>query len=147
MSFRRHSEVAGKTGPRECELLERATECGKGEVGSTSWRFGRPTDNVRRERIVIRIDNQGFFRVDVPLTHRGRSKVVTARGREHCPPSGFKGVYPGSRVGSRIWEVGNINIRRTECEGVKGKAKSDTRMSGQGAVPFEVFGLHFPLVA
>ena len=102
---------------------------------------------MRRERIIIRIENQGFFRVDVPLTHRGSSKVVTARGREHCPARRFKGVYPGFRVGSRIREVGNIDFLRTECEGVKGKAESDARMSGQGAVPFKVFGLHFPLVA
>ena len=49
--------------------------CGKSEGGGTAWRLVRPTDNVRREGIVIRIDNQSFFRVDVPLTHRGRSKV------------------------------------------------------------------------
>ena len=43
--------------------------------------------------------------------------------------------------------MGNVNMESAECEGVKRKAKNDTRMSGQGAVPFEVFGLHFPLIA
>ena len=52
--------------------------CSKREGGGAAWRLVRPTDNMRRERIVIRIDNQSFFRVDVPLTHRGRSKVVAA---------------------------------------------------------------------
>ena len=84
---------------------------------------------MRRERILVRVDYQGFFGVDVPLTHRGSSKVVTARGREHCPPRRFKGVYPGFRIGRWIREVGNIDFLCAECEGVKGKAESDARMS------------------
>ena len=62
--------------------------CGKREVGSTSWRRSRPTDKVRREGIVLRLDNQSFFRVDVPLTHRSGRKVVAARGSKQGPPRG-----------------------------------------------------------
>ena len=90
--------------------------------GIVLWLAGA-ADNMRRERIIVRVDYQGFFGVDVPLTHRGSSKVVTARGREHCPPRRFKGIYPGSRIGRWVREL------RAECEGVKGKAESDARMS------------------
>ena len=121
--------------------------CGKREGGGTAWRLVRPTDNVRREGIVIRIDNQSFFRVDVPLTHRGRSKVVAARGSKQCPPRGFRRVRSGSRVGRWVREVGNVHMKSTECEGVKGKAENDTRVTRQRAVPFEVFSLHLPLIA
>ena len=38
-----------------------------------------------REGIVLRLDDQSFFGVDVPLTHRGRRKVVAARGSKQCP--------------------------------------------------------------
>ena len=115
--------------------------------GEAAWRFVRPTDNMRGERIVIRIDNQCFFRVDVSLAHRGRSKVVAARGSKQCPPTGFRRVYSGSRVGGWVREVGNVHMKSTECEGVKGKAENDTRVTWQRAVPFEVFSLHFPLIA
>ena len=43
--------------------------------------------------------------------------------------------------------MGNVHMESAECEGVKCKAKNDTRVSRQRAVPFEVFGLHFPLIA
>ena len=72
---------------------------GKREGRGTAWRLSRPTDNVRREGIVLRLDNQSFFRVDVPLTHRGRRKVVAARGSKQCPPRGIRRVHSGSGVG------------------------------------------------
>ena len=43
--------------------------------------------------------------------------------------------------------MGNVHMKSTECEGVKGKAENDTRVTWQRAVPFEVFSLHFPLIA
>ena len=43
--------------------------------------------------------------------------------------------------------MGNVHMKSTECEGVKGKAENDTRVTRQRAVPFEVFSLHFPLIA
>ena len=42
---------------------------GKREGRGTAWRLSRPTDKVGREGIVLRLDNQGLFWVDVPLTH------------------------------------------------------------------------------
>ena len=72
---------------------------GKREGRGTAWRLSRPTDNVRREGIVLRLDDQSFFGVDVPLTHRGRRKVVAARGSKQCPPRGIRRVHSGSGVG------------------------------------------------
>ena len=43
--------------------------------------------------------------------------------------------------------MGNVHMKSTECEGVKGKAENDTRVTRQRAVPFEVFSLHLPLIA
>ena len=41
---------------------------GKREGRGTAWRLSRP-DKVGREGVVLRLDNQGFFGVYVPLTH------------------------------------------------------------------------------
>ena len=120
--------------------------CGKREVGSTSWRLSRPTDNVRREGIVLRLDNQSFFGVDVPLTHRRRRKVVAARGSKQGPPRGIRRVHSGSGVGRWVREVDNVHMRSMKREGVKGKAENNTRVTRQRAVPFEVFSLHLPLI-
>ena len=119
---------------------------GKREGRGTAWRLSRPTDNVRREGIVLRLDNQSFFRVDVPLTHRGRRKVVAARGSKQCPTRGIRRVHSGSGVGRWVREVDNVHMRSMKREGVKGKAENNTRVTRQRAVPFEVFSLHLPLI-
>ena len=43
--------------------------------------------------------------------------------------------------------MGNVHMKSAECEGVKCKAKNNTRVSRQRAVPFKVFCLQFPLIA
>ena len=42
---------------------------GKREGRGTAWRLSRPTDEVGMEGVVLRLDNQSFFGVYVPLTH------------------------------------------------------------------------------
>ena len=54
-------------------------------------------------------------------------------------PRRFKGVYPGSRIGRWIREVGDIDFLRAECEGVKGKAESDARMSCHSKFSASIF--------
>ena len=119
---------------------------GKREGRGTAWRLSRPTDKVGREGIVLRLDNQSFFGVYVPLTHRGRRKVVAARGSKQCPPRGIRRVHSGSGVGRWVGEVDNVHMRSMKREGVKGKAENNTRVTRQRAVPFEVFSLHLPFI-
>ena len=71
---------------------------GKREERGPAWRLSRPADNVWREGIVLRLNDQSFSRVDVPLTHRGRRKVVAARGSKQCPPRRIRRVHSGSGV-------------------------------------------------
>ena len=71
---------------------------GKREGRGTAWRLGRPTYKVGREGVVLRLDHQGLFGVDVPLTHGGGGKVVAARGSKQCPPTRSPG---GTGSGSR----------------------------------------------
>ena len=59
---------------------------------------------------------------------------------------GVQKSHSGSGVGRWVREVGNVHMRSTECEGVKGKAENNTRVTRQRAVPFEVFSLHLPLI-
>ena len=120
---------------------------GKREGRGPAWGLSRPTDNVWREGIVLRLDDQSFFGVDVPLTHRGRRKVVAARGSKQCPPRGIRRVHSGSGVGRWVREVDNVHMRSMKREGVKGEAENNTRVTRQRAVPFEVFSLHLPLIA
>ena len=120
---------------------------GKREGRGPAWRLSRPADNVWREGIVLRVNDQSFFRVDVPLTHRGRRKVVAARGSKQCPLRGIRRVHSGSGVGRWVREVDNVHMRSMKREGVKGKAENNTRVTGQRAMPFEVFSLHLPLIA
>ena len=119
---------------------------GKREGGGTAWRLGRPTYKVGREGVVLRLDHQGLFGVYVPLTHRGRRKVVAARGSKQCPPRGIRRVHSGSGVGRWVGEVDNVHMRSMKREGVKGKAENNTRVTRQRAVPFEVFSLHLPFI-
>ena len=119
---------------------------GKREGRGTAWRLSRPTDKVGREGIVLRLDNQSFFGVNVPLTHRGRRKVVAARGSKQCPPRGIRRVHSGSGVGRRVREVDNVHMGSVKREGVKGKAENNTRVTRQRAVPFEVFSIHLPFI-
>ena len=119
---------------------------GKREGGGTAWRLGRPTYKVGREGVVLRLDHQGLFRVNVPLTHRGRSEVVAARGSKQCPPSGIRRVHSGSGVGRWVGEVDNVHMRSMKREGVQGKAENNTRVTRQRAVPFEMFCIHLPCV-
>ena len=100
---------------------------GKREGGGTAWRLGRPTYKVGREGVVLRLDHQGLFGVYVPLTHRGRRKVVAARGSKQCPPRGIRRVHSGSGVGRWVGEVDNVHMRSMKREGVKGKAENNTR--------------------
>ena len=79
---------------------------GKREGGGTAWRLGRPTYKVGREGVILRLDHQGLFGVYVPLTHRGRRKVVAARGSKQCPPRGIRRVHSGSGVGRWVGEGG-----------------------------------------
>ena len=120
---------------------------GKREGRGPAWGLSRPTDNVWREGIVLRLDDQSFFGVDVPLTHRGRRKVVAARGSKQCPPRGIRRVHSGSGVGRWVREVDNVHMRSMKREGVKGEAENNTRVTRQRAMPFEVFSLHLPLIA
>ena len=119
---------------------------GKREGRGTAWRLSRPTDKVGREGIVLRLDNQSFFGVYVPLTHRGRRKVVAARGSKQCPPRGIRRVHSGSGVGRWVREVNNVHMGSMKREGVKGKAENNTRVTRQRAVPFEVFSIHLPFI-
>ena len=82
-----------------------------------------------REGIVLRLDNQSFFRVDVPLTHRSGRKVVAARGSKQGPPRGFGRVYSGSGVGKWVREVDDVHMRSMKREGVKSKAENNTRVT------------------
>ena len=95
---------------------------GKREERGPAWRLSRPADNVWREGIVFRLNDQSFFRVDVPLTHRGRRKVVAARGSKQCPPRRIRRVHSGSGVGRWVREVDNVHMRSMKREGVKGKS-------------------------
>ena len=99
-----------------------------------------------REGVVLRLDHQGLFGVYVPLTHRGRRKVVAARGSKQGPPSGIRRVHSGSGVGRWVGEVDNVHMRGMKREGVKGKAENNTRVARQRTVPFEVFSLHLPFI-
>ena len=127
-------------------LREALSLSGKREGRGTAWRLSRPTDKVGREGIVLRLDNQSFFGVYVPLTHRGRRKVVAARGSKQCPPRGIRRVHSGSGVGRWVGEVDNVHMRSMKREGVKGKAENNMRVTRQRAVPFEVFSLHLPFI-
>ena len=104
---------------------------GKREGRGTAWRLSRPTDNVWREGIVLRLDDQSFFGVDVALTHRGRRKVVAARGSKQCPPRGIRRVHSGSGVGRWVREVDNVHMRSMKREGVKSKAENNTMTKGR----------------
>ncbi len=42
-------------------------------------------NKVGRKGIVVRINNGGFERVDMPLAHRGGSEKIAARSRKHGP--------------------------------------------------------------
>ena len=120
---------------------------GKREGRGPAWGLSRPTDKVWREGIVLRLDDQSFFGVGVPLTHRGCRKVVAARGSKQCPPRGIRRVHSGSGVGRWVREVDNVHMRSMKREGVKGEAENNTRVTRQRAMPFEVFSLHLPLIA
>ena len=75
-SSRRHCSVVRKTGPFLIEFTSLVGEVlgdretfifgGKREGGGTAWRLGRPTYKVGREGVVLRLDHQGLFRVNVP---------------------------------------------------------------------------------
>ena len=119
---------------------------GKREGRGTAWRLGRPTYKVGREGVVLRLDHQGLFGVDVPLTHGRGGKVVAARGSKQCPPRGVRGVHSGSRVGRWVREVDDVHMGSMKREGVKGKAENNARVTRQRAVPFEMFCIHLPFV-
>ena len=59
---------------------------GKREGRGTAWRLGRPTYKVGREGVVLRLDHQGLFGVDVPLTDSVAWRVFTVGPKRWiCP--------------------------------------------------------------
>ena len=59
---------------------------------------------------------------------------------------GVRGVHSGSRVGRRVREVDDVHMGSMKREGVKGKTENNARVTRQGAVPFEMFGIHLPFI-
>ena len=72
------------------------------------------------------------------------SKVVTARGMVH--PAGSRESTLDLELGAGYGKWAILTFSALSVRESRAKLRM-TRGSGQGAVPFEVFGLHFPLVA
>ena len=105
-----------------------------------------PPNEVRRKRVLRRVNYRGFYRMDMPPALGGSSKEVATRSGEHCPAQRFQRVNKRPGRGGRVGKAGNVDLLGSEGKGVVCKAEDNEWVAWEGPMPLKVLSSQLPLI-